>query len=213
MANFYKETFKYLKSNLKQYGFRCAEYNEGLYYSINNETYITFSISGLWSQINIESGIKFDKVNKIIIESAKMTQMNPNIINGFNLKLYGFFSEQMGHYFRDEVSMEDSGKRIDTSHSQVANPEQVMEYIIAETNRLSKIAELSCATSYVMEKKLFSGLGFCMIPAAAKILNNEYLWDWAFDYFSPLVNKGDVLKIFKNVEEYNDLLFVMKNIK
>lgn len=97
--------------------------------------------------------------------------------------------------------------------TKVASREEIAENIISEANRLSKIADLLHATDYVMEKKLFNNFGFCMIPAAAKILNNENIWNWSVDYFLDIVKNSQPLRVFTGVEEYNKFLIAMKGMK
>ncbi|SNS88750.1 MULTISPECIES: hypothetical protein [unclassified Azospirillum] len=209
MINFHRETKKYLRDSLKSYGFRSAEFGEGFFCPLKKGVIAFFSADGIWSELRISCGLRFDSVNNFLIKSSRLAEWPDPAVDGFKLKLYGLFIEDMGCYYSDNDSLDAAVKTSYRKGAVVATAEEIKDHILSNLDRLANFSDLSAAVPYVKERQYFEPFSEYTIPAAARILNDKELWDWAVDYFSPIVAENNRTKLPQNRRDYDKLLQIM----
>lgn len=180
MPDLYRLVKKFAEDRLAERGFKSDKLKEGFYFDFSEEVSAFFHVTGMWSHVEIHSGVRFAALNDLLYRCALEAGWTKEAASLFRLKLVGIFREKMGDFC---AAAEDIGIYCPLN-SQVLGAEEILDRILSESVRLSDFTDLRVAVNYVRQNGLFEPFARYMIPAAARIVGDSSLWDWSMAHFA-----------------------------
>jgi len=187
MTDLYRTTKKLAKYRLGDAGFKADTFGEGFYKKFSDGFSFTVQISGMWSNVEIYCGIRFEQINETLQIAASKAGWKSEKIEMFKLNLFGLFREKTGDYC---AKLEDIGIYCPIN-SCVSSPEEIIEIIFDRVDQLGNLRDLKSALEYARHKSLIIPFGIFTIPAGAQIVSDTLIWNWATEHAVPHISEFD----------------------
>ncbi|HYI40562.1 MAG TPA: hypothetical protein VE053_09615 [Allosphingosinicella sp.] len=190
MTDLYRAVKRLPETDLAGKGFQHDKLKEGFFRSVDEDRSVLFIVNGMWSHVELFSGVRFTGINRLLHTAAQRAGWAKERAAMFRLELVGMFLEKVGDFC---AAKEDLGIYC-PSDSIISSRAGLGSRVLEETARLSELTTIEASSSYVRERALFEPLGLYMLPAAAKLSNDDELWDWSVKHFAAEMTTEDRLQ-------------------